>query len=111
MLGPRLRIYTPFNMEIGFTVGEVVRDQAETMSTCKYSLVTGLLNQKSSVSKTSVHLSSHSPLQVVNTAHSTSSKGKFNDENNLNVVNKTIDQIVTEKESTPSTWSTPCWKI
>ena len=103
MLGPRLRSYTPFNMEIGLTVGEVVRDQAEAMSTCKYSFVAGLLNQKCSVPTTSVHLSSHPPLQVVNEAHSTSSKGKLNDENNLNVGYKIIAQIVTEKESTPST--------
>ena len=57
MLGPRLRSYTPFNMEIGLTVGEVVRDQVEAMSTCKYSFVAVLLNQKCSVPTTSVHLS------------------------------------------------------
>ena len=111
MVGPRLRSYTPFNMEIGLTVGEVIRDQTEVMSTCKYSLVAGLLNQKSSVFKISVHLSLHFPLQVVNAAHLTSSKGKLNDENNLNVGNKIIDHIVTEKESTPRTWSNTCWKI
>ena len=40
---------------------EEIRDQAEAMSTGKYSLVPGLFNQNSPVPKTSGHLSSHSP--------------------------------------------------
>ena len=67
----------PVNTDIDLTVGEVVRDQAEDMSTGKYSLVAGLFNQNSSVPKTSGHLSSHSPSQGVKTAHSTSSKRKL----------------------------------
>ena len=47
------------------------------MSTCKYSLVAGLFNQKSPVPKISGHLSSHSPSQGVKAAHSTSSKKKL----------------------------------
>ena len=35
------------NTEIDLTVGEVVRDQAEAMSTCEYNSVTGLFNQNS----------------------------------------------------------------
>ena len=69
------------------------------MSTGKYSLVTGLFNQNSSVPKTSDHLSSDSSSQDVKAVHSTSSKRKFDDENYLNVGNEIIDQIVTEKES------------
>ena len=49
----------PVNTEIDLTAGEVVRDQAEAMSTGKYSLVAGLFNQNSPVSKTSGHLSYH----------------------------------------------------
>ena len=65
----------PVNTEIDLTVGEVVRDQAEAMSTGKYSLTAGLLNQISpAVPKTSGHLSSHSPSQGVKAAHSASSK-------------------------------------
>ena len=45
----------PVNTEIDLTVGKVVRDQAEAMSTGKYSLVTGLFNQNSPLPKTSGH--------------------------------------------------------
>ena len=45
----------PVNTEIDLTVSKVVRDQAEAMSTGKYSLVTGLFNQNSSLPKTSGH--------------------------------------------------------
>ena len=68
------------------------------MSTGKYSLVADLFNQNSPVPKTSGHLSSHSPSQGVKAAHSTSSKGKLDDENDLDVGNEIIDQIVTEIE-------------
>ena len=88
----------PVNTEIDLTAGEVVRDQAEAMSTGKYSLVAGLFNQNSPVSKTSGQLSSHSLSQGVKAAYSTSSKRKLDDENDLNVGNEVIDQIVTEKE-------------
>ena len=44
----------PVNKEIDLTVGEVVTDQAEAMSTGKHSLVPGLFNQNSSVRKTLV---------------------------------------------------------
>ena len=64
----------------------------------QYSLVAVLFNQNSPLPKTSGHLSSHSPSQGIKTAHSTSSKKKFDAENNLNVGNEIIDQIVTEKE-------------
>ena len=87
----------PVNMEIHLTVAEVVRDQAEAMCTGKYSLVAGLFNQNSPVPKTSGHLSSHSPSQGAKAAHSTSSKRKPDDENDLNVGNEIIDQTVTEK--------------
>ena len=96
----------PVNTEINLTVGEVVRDQEEAMSTGKYSLVDGLFNQNSPVPKTSGQLSSHSPSQGVKAAHSTSSKWKFDDENDLNMGNEIIDQIVTEKES-PQTYDPP----
>ena len=89
----------PVNTEIDLTVGEVVRDQVEAISTGKYSLVAGLFNQNSPVFKTSGQLSKHSPSQGVKAAHSTSSKRKLDDENDLNVSNEIIDQIVTEKES------------
>ena len=89
----------PVNTEIDLTAGQVVRAQAEAMSTGKYSLVAGLFNQNSPVPKTSGHLSSHSPSQGVKAAHSSSSKSKLDDENNLNVSNEIIEQIVTEKES------------
>ena len=85
-------------MEIDLTVAEVVRDQAEAMCTDKYSLVAGLFNPNSPVPKTSGHLLSHSPSQGVKAAHSTSSKRKLDDENDLKVCNEIIDQIVTEKE-------------
>ena len=87
-------------MEIDFTVGEVIRDQTEAMSTGKYTLVAGTFNQISPLPKTSGHLSSYSPSQGVKAAHSISSKRKLDDENNFNVGNEIIDQIVTEKEST-----------
>ena len=96
----------PVNTEIDLNVGEVVRDQAEAMSTGKYSLVAGLFNQNSPVPKTSGHLSSHSPSQGVKAAHSSSSKRKLDDENDLNVGNEIIDQIVTEKES-PQAYGPP----
>ena len=96
----------PVNTEIDLTVGEVVRDQAEAMSTSKYSLVPGLFNQNSPGPETSGHLSSDSPSPGVNAAHSTSSKRKFDDENDLNVGNEIIDQIVTEKES-PQAYGPP----
>ena len=96
----------PVNTEIDLTVGEVVRDQAEAMSTGKYSLVGGLFNQNSPVPKTSGQLSPHSPSQGVRAAHSTSSKRKLDDENDLNVGNEIIDQIVTEKES-PQAYGPP----
>ena len=76
------------------------------MSTGKCSLVVGLFNQNSPVPKASVHLSSHSPSQGVKAAHSTSSKRKLHDENDLNVGNEIIDQIVTEKES-PQAYGPP----
>ena len=96
----------PVNTQIDLTIGEVVRDQAEAMSTGKYSLVPGLLNQNSPIPKTSGHLSPGSPSQGVKAAHSTSSKRKFDDKNNLNVGNEIIDQIVTEKES-PQAYGPP----
>ena len=97
----------PVNMKINLTVGEVVRDQVEAMSTGKYSLVAGLLNQNSPVPvpKTYGHLS-HSPSQGVKAAHSASSKRKLDDENDLNVGNEIIGQIVTEKES-PQEYAPP----
>ena len=49
------------NTEIDLTVGEVVRDQVEAMSTGKYCLVAGLFNQNSPVPKTSGQSSTHSP--------------------------------------------------
>lgn len=67
------------NIEIDFTVGEVVQDQAEAMSTIRYSLVAALFNQNSPVPKTPGHLSSHSHSQGVKIAHSTSSKKKLGD--------------------------------
>ena len=51
----------PVNMEKDFTVGEIVRNQAEVMFIGNYSLVAGLFDQNSPVLKTSGHLSSHSP--------------------------------------------------
>ena len=75
---------------------EEIRDQAEAMSTGKYSLVPGLFNQNSPVPKTSGHLSSHSPSQGVKAVHSSSSKRRLDDGNDLNVGNEIIDQIVTE---------------
>ena len=67
-LGKKVRLSSeelrPINTEIDLAVGEVVKDQAEAMSTCKYSLVAGWLNENSLVPKSSVHLSSHSPLRV-----------------------------------------------
>ena len=74
------------------------------MSTGKNSLVAGLFNQNSPVPKKPVHLSSYSPSQGIKAAHSSSSKRKLDDENDLNVSNEIIDQIATDKE--PSVWST-----
>ena len=51
------------------------------------------------VPKASGQLSSHSPSQGVKGAHSTSSKRKLDDENDLNVGNEIIDKIVTENKS------------
>ena len=97
----------PVNTEINLTIVEVVRDQAEAMSTDKYSLVAGLFNQNPPVFKTfGQSSSSHSPSQGINVAHSTSSKRKLEDENDLNVSNEIIDQIVTEKES-PQAYGLP----
>ena len=75
------------------------------MSNGNYSLVAGLFNQNSPVPKISGHLSSHSPSQSVKAAHSTSSKRKLDDKNDLNAGNEIIHQIVTQKEP-PSIWST-----
>ena len=83
----------PVNTEINLTVGEVVRDKAEAMSTGKYRLVAGLFNQNSPVLKRSGQSSSHSPSQGINAVHSTSSKRKLDNENDLNVGNEIIDQI------------------
>ena len=69
------------------------------MSVSKYSLVDSLLNQKFPVPKTSGHLSSHSPSQGIKAPHSTRSKGKLDDKNDLNVGNETINQILAENES------------
>ena len=69
------------------------------MSTGKYNLVAGLFNKKSPLLKTSGHLSSHFLSQGVKVPHSTSSKRKLDNENDLNVGNEIIDQIFTEKES------------
>ena len=97
----------PVNTEIDLTfVSEVAIDQAEAMSTGKYSLVADLFSQNSLVPKTSGHLSSHSPSQDVKAAHSTSSKRKLDDKNDLNVGNEIIDQIVPKKES-PQTHGPP----
>ena len=51
------------------TAGEVVRDQAEAVSTSKYSLVGDLFNQEYPVPKTSVQLPSYFPSQGVKAAH------------------------------------------
>ena len=81
---------SPVNTEIDPTVGEVVRNQAGVMSAGKYSLVAGLFNQNSPVTKVSGQLSD------VKAAHSTSSKRKLDCENDLNVRNEIIDQIIRE---------------
>ena len=73
------------------------------MSTGKYSLVA---SQNSPVPNTSGQLSSYSPSQGVKEAHSTSSKRKLDDENNLNVGNEIIDQIAAEKEL-PQAYGSP----
>ena len=103
---PSFEELRPVNTEIDLTVGEIVRDQAEAMSTSKYSLVVGLFNPKSPVPKTSGQLSSYSPSLGIKTAHSTSYKRKLDDENDLNVGNEITDQTVTEKES-PQTYGRP----
>ena len=54
---PSFEEVRPVNTNIDLTVGEVVRDQAEAISTGKYSLVAGLFNQNSQVPKISVHSS------------------------------------------------------
>ena len=64
---PRQRSYTSkIYAKIYLIVGKVVRNQAEAMSTCVYSLVTGLFNQNSQVPKISGHFSSYSPFQGTN---------------------------------------------
>ena len=73
-VGPSSEELRPVNKEIDLTVGEVVRDQEETMSAAKYSLVAGLFNQNSPVTKTSGHFSSNSLSQGVKAAYSTSFK-------------------------------------
>ena len=103
---PSFEELRPVNTEVDLIVGEVVRDHAEAMSTGKYSLVAGLFNQNSAIPKTSSHLSSQFPSQHVKAAHSTSSNGKHDDENDLNVGNEIIDQIVTEKKS-PQAYGPP----
>ena len=91
-LGKEVRLSSeelrPVNTETDLAVSEVVKDREEAMSTGKYSLVVGLLNENSLVPKSSVHLSSHSPSQGVKAARSTSSKRKLDDENDLNVGKK-----------------------
>ena len=87
------------NTEIDLTVGETVRDEPKVMSTCKYSLVVGLLSKNSQVPKASGHLSSSSRSQDVKAAHLNGSERKLDDKNDLNVGNEIIDQTVTEKES------------
>ena len=69
------------------------------MPTCKCSLVAGLFKQISPVPKTFGQLSLYSLLQVVKAAHSTSSKRKLADENDLNKGNEIIDQILKERKS------------
>ena len=64
------------------------------MFICKYNVVIGF-NQNCPVPKTSGHLSSHSLSQSVKVAHPTRSKRKLDDENDLNVGDKIIEQIVT----------------
>ena len=96
---PSFEEVRPINTNIDLTVGEVVRDPAEAISTGKYSLVAGLFNQNSQIPNISGHSSSHSSYHGVMAAHSTSSKTKLYDENDLNVGNEIIDQIATEKES------------
>ena len=103
---PSSEEFRPVNTEIDLTLGEVVRDQAEAMSSGKNSLLTGLFNQNSPIPKTSGHLSSPSPSQGVKAAHSTSSKRKLDDENDLNVGSEIIDQIFAEKES-PQAYGPP----
>ena len=53
----------PVNTEIDLAVGEVVRDQAEAMSTGKNSLVADLFHQNSPVPRTFGQLSTHFPSQ------------------------------------------------
>ena len=55
-------------------IGEQVRDQAEEMSTFKYSLIAGLFNPKPPLPKTSDQLKSYSPSRGVNAAHLINSK-------------------------------------
>ena len=89
----------PVNTEKDLTVGEVIRDQVEAMSTSKYRLVACLFSQNSPVSKTSGQLLSYSPYQDPKAANSTRSKRKLDNENDLNVNNEITDQIVSKKES------------
>ena len=82
-LRPSCEELHPIKTEMDLTVGEVVKDQAEAMSTGKYGLIADLFDKRSPVHKTSGHLSSYSPYQGVKAAHSTSSKRKLDDENGL----------------------------
>ena len=79
------------------------------MSTGQYNLVACLLNQNSPVPKTSGHLSSHSSSRGIKAAYLTSFKRKHDDENDLNVGNKIIDQIDKKKES-PQAYGPPILK-
>ena len=72
------------------------------MTTSKYSLVAVLFNENSRVFTKSGQLPSYSLFQGVNAAHSTSSKRKLSDENDLNMGHKIINQIFTERESPQS---------
>ena len=73
----------PNNIEIDYTAGKIVKDQAEAMYNFKYTSVGGMFNKKFLVPKTSGQLPSYSPCQGVKVAYSTSSKRILNDKNNL----------------------------
>ena len=51
----------PNNIEIDYTAGKIVKDQAEAMYNFKYTSVGGMFNKKFLVSKTSGQLPSYSP--------------------------------------------------
>ena len=109
VVGPSSDELSLVNTEIDLTVGKVVRNEVEAMSTCKYNLVASLFNQNSPAPKTSSHLSSYSLSQGVIASHSASSKRKLNDENDLNVGNEIFKQVITEKES-PQAYGPPLLK-